>query len=690
MSFSKSQAFAKLLEAARAKKAAAETVKVFPDGVVITEKVNNNFEEWQSIREEEVEEPVEEIEKKHVGSKITLNTKQQEACDAIVNGDDIVLIGAAGTGKTSTQREVTEQLISSRRLPNLSQGTKYLHTGKPGAAIVSYTRKAVNNIRYAVVDELKAHTLTLHKLLEFGPEFYDIEDPETGELKHSMRFVPARNRFNPLPPDLKLIIFEEASMISVELYEQLQEAMPHDHQEVFIGDIQQLPPIFGMAILGFKLNTLPVVELTEIYRQALESPIISLAWALLQGNKKVFSPLIKRFNLTDENGMELLDDKGKKISRITVPALDQFSRSSYNEHGEHKGTVKIQIWQRKLSEDLALLTTIKQFCAWIEDGYYKEKEDIILCPFNKGFGTIELNKGIHNYLGKRRGAAVNEIIAGFQTHYLAVGDRVLYDKEDAIITSIRTNSNYLGKKPQPASVNLDRNGHRTEEMTEAEKVVALETEVLTMDEVESLMSLSLDDVSERVQAASHVIGVTFTHPEADDKEIVLDSASEINNLLGGHAITVHKFQGSQAKKVFLVLHQRHSVMTQRELMYTAVTRAEEWLHVICESDSFEKAIKSQRIKGDTIKEKAEFFKGKATKDELVKTQRELDFLANRKPAVTVEKPVLENSSSGLRNSETVNEIRNEVSNPSSVVVDTSVTSRNNLLAKLAALRGKGK
>ena len=43
-------------------------------------------------------------------------------------------------------------------------------------------------------------------------------------------------------------------------------------------------------------------------------------------------------------------------------------------------------------------------------------------------------------------------------------------------------------------------------------------------------------------------------------------------------------------------------MMQRELLYTAVTRAREELYVICEPETFTKGIISQRIKGDTFSE----------------------------------------------------------------------------------------
>ena len=61
--------------------------------------------------------------------------------------------------------------------------------------------------------------------------------------------------------------------------------------------------------------------------------------------------------------------------------------------------------------------------------------------------------------------------------------------------------------------------------------------------------------------------------------------------------------------MFILLHQSHATMIQRELLYTAVTRAREELYIICEAETFTKGITSQRIKGETLAEKCEFFKG---------------------------------------------------------------------------------
>jgi ATP-dependent exoDNAse (exonuclease V) alpha subunit len=115
------------------------------------------------------------------------------------------------------------------------------------------------------------------------------------------------------------------------------------------------------------------------------------------------------------------------------------------------------------------------------------------------------------------------------------------------------------------------------------------------------------DGEDRVRQCSHIITVQMRDSET---EIRLTKASEVNTLLLGYCLTVHKSQGSEWRRVFFISHQSHATMLQRELIYTAVTRAREDLFVICEPELFIRGIQSQRVKGDTLAEKAEFFKGK--------------------------------------------------------------------------------
>jgi ATP-dependent exoDNAse (exonuclease V) alpha subunit len=100
--------------------------------------------------------------------------------------------------------------------------------------------------------------------------------------------------------------------------------------------------------------------------------------------------------------------------------------------------------------------------------------------------------------------------------------------------------------------------------------------------LESAANTSDED---RVKTASHIVRLRMIDT---DEEVELESASELNALILGYALTVHKAQGSEWRKVFLVFHQSHATMILRELLYTGVTRAREELYVICEPETFTK------------------------------------------------------------------------------------------------------
>lgn len=538
-----------------------------------------------------------------VERKIILNTKQAQFCSTALSGRDCVLIGAAGTGKTTCQRSFTQSLIDYDLLPRLTSATKYLAIGQYGCVVGSFTRKAVNNIRRAVAPGLKANVMTWHKLLEFAPEFFEIDDPTSpGNIKKSMRFLPTRNAGNPLPSELTLLVHEESSMEGVDLYNLVCEAIPHAFQEIFLGDIQQLPPVFGPAILGYKMLEHTVIELDEVYRQGAGSPIIDLAWAILQ-------PTEGKFSAKTETRKDPTSGKNK----ASCPALDVLSVTN------DIGSVKFQIWQKTISSENALNSSAQQFIAWIATQYYNPEEDIILIPYNKEFGTVELNLKIAQHLGKKRNAKVYEVIAGFNKYYLAVGDRVLYDKEDAFITGISRNGAYISAhSPQPPSHDLDRWGMMQGVLSEEDMLQAqIENANNDLAAFEHVFNdMSVEQVTERTQSASHVITLRLAIGSSEAEDITIDSAAEVNNLLGGYAITVHKSQGSEYEKVFFVMHHSHAVMNSRELLYTACTRARTALHIICEPFTFERGVKSQKVKGNTIQEKAETFKGKLGKIEI--------------------------------------------------------------------------
>jgi exodeoxyribonuclease V alpha subunit len=501
------------------------------------------------------------------GNLITLNSKQQEFVKTASSGKSCVLIGAAGTGKTTCQRAVTQSLIQSGIAGILeAEGHKHLLSGTPGIVICAYTRRAVANIRRNMPADLQNNCITIHKLLEYQPVYYEVTDESTGESKTTMKFEATRHAGNPLPSSIRVIIFEESSMIGTDLHQEVINACPHPVQFIYLGDIQQLPPVFGPAILGFKLLELPVVELTEVYRQALESPIISLAHRILSAK-----PLhLKEF------------DDWKKEGQMTIRG-----------------------WKKKISPEEATITLGAVFKQFHEKDLYDPEEDIILIPFNKSCGTEELNRIIANHLARHREETTWQIIAGFMKVHLSVGDRVLYEKEDAVVVKIEHNPSYAGVMPIPESKTLDYWGH--------DPVIHTKTEDDSDDAMDFLLAqTAAAEKEDRVKKSSHRVTVKLTDSE---QEVTIDSAGDINSLLLGYALTVHKAQGSEWRKVFFCLHQSHATMVQRELLYTAVTRAREELYIICEPESFVKGILSQRVKGNTLEEKAQYFMGKLDKQQ---------------------------------------------------------------------------
>lgn len=510
------------------------------------------------------------------GELITYNAEQWKFIETVLSGKSCILIGAAGTGKTTSTRGAISHLLQNKYIPPITDFHKHLPSQTPAIVAVSYTRRAVMNLKQAMPPELQDNCITIHKLLEYQPVFYEIFDEEKGEYRKTMRFEPGRNQYNKLPATIKTIIFDESSMVSVDLYHKVFVALenPSDVQFIFLGDINQLPPIFGSAILGFKGLTLPTVELTQVYRQALESPIIRLAHRILSGNP--------------------------------IPHTELESHNVLNK-------LKLHPWKKRISADSALLTIAAFFKQAYSAGHYNPDTDMILIPFNKACGTDELNKHIANHIARCHKRTTHEVIAGYNKHYFTIGEKLLYEKEDATLIDIKRNPTYVGKWPQHASTTLNYWGHIDESEEESLLELGADSSSSTDDGETSeaidqmLEALANSDVEDRVKECSHILTIRMNDSE---REIEIKTAADVNSLVMAYALTVHKSQGSEWKKVYCIFHQSHNTMIQRELLYTAVTRAREELYVICEPDTFEKGINGQRIKGNSLAEKYEYFRGK--------------------------------------------------------------------------------
>ncbi len=523
-----------------------------------------------------------------------LNEQQSKAVDWFgLQGRSGCLIGPAGTGKTTTMQAVIRSMILSGRIPILpNEAThKYLHTGIPGIYGGSFTRIATRNLRDNTPVDIQPNIHTIHRLLEFEPDFKEVIDEKTGNVKTVRYFRPTRNKFRKLPEQLKTVIIDESSMVGLNLHRFLIEALHDGTQIIYIGDIAQLPPVMDTAILGYKMLELPVVELTHVYRSA--GIIVNLATHVRLGNTIPNARTIAPYS----------SNLSRLPRKIAEAALQDWCKQ------DEKSKVTIHLWKNRLEGEVGQLRALQNldgfFRQHFDSGQYIPEEHMILMPYNKAVGTIELNKYISQYMGKKRGAEVHEVIAGFEKHYFAVGDKVFFEREESMITAIKKNGLYGGKIPQKSAITLDRWGHNT-----AGQIHSTDKE--EFDSIDALLNISVDgEDDERKNQSSHTISIKKLSDFDDDgKEYVCSTANEVNSLIFGYALTIHKAQGSEWSKVYCIFHNSHNRNLQRELLYTAITRAKKELYVICEPETFVQGVVSQHIVGNTLAEKAEYFKGK--------------------------------------------------------------------------------
>lgn len=170
----------------------------------------------------------------------------------------MVLTGGPGTGKSTTVRAIAERFALS--------GLRF--------ALAAPTGKAASRLSDAT--GRPAHTL--HRLLGAGRKGFT----------HHER--------NPLMLDA--LIVDECSMIDEELMLALLQAVHPGTRLVLVGDPNQLPPIGpGMPLVAL-IDTLPVAHLTTVYRQAADSPVVQLAYSILDNEPIEWDALALPFTPT--------------------------------------------------------------------------------------------------------------------------------------------------------------------------------------------------------------------------------------------------------------------------------------------------------------------------------------------------------------------------------------------------------
>jgi exodeoxyribonuclease V alpha subunit len=166
----------------------------------------------------------------------------------------LVMTGGPGVGKTTIVKAIL-RILSAK-------GVKLL--------LCAPTGRAAKRMTEATGFEAK----TIHRLLEV--------DPKSGAFK--------RNEDNPL--DCNLLVVDETSMVDVILMQALMRAVPDKAALLIVGDIDQLPSVGPGQVLADIISSgaVPVVRLTEVFRQAAQSRIITSAHRINQGSIPDLSP----------------------------------------------------------------------------------------------------------------------------------------------------------------------------------------------------------------------------------------------------------------------------------------------------------------------------------------------------------------------------------------------------------------
>lgn len=183
----------------------------------------------------------------HFGD-LVLSENQREAVRAAAQGSGVlVLTGGPGTGKTT----VTRLIVELYRRAGLS------------VSLAAPTGRAARRLSEASGFPAS----TIHRLLEYSPALGGFQ----------------RNQENPLAADV--VIVDEVSMVDVALAHHLVAAIPSASRLVLVGDSDQLPSVGAGRVLSDVISSgvVPVVRLTEVFRQAAESMIVRNAHRINTG-----------------------------------------------------------------------------------------------------------------------------------------------------------------------------------------------------------------------------------------------------------------------------------------------------------------------------------------------------------------------------------------------------------------------
>jgi exodeoxyribonuclease V alpha subunit len=185
-------------------------------------------------------------------SNIEYSTNQINAILMSIKNKVSIITGGPGVGKTT----IVKGIIQVAKLLN-SKITLCAPTGRAAK-------------RLSETSGLEAKTI--HRLLEYKPG----QGP-----KYNAEYTL----------DTDFLIIDETSMVDVVLMNALLKAIPNHAQVLFVGDVDQLPSVGAGNVLGDMINSIiiPTSRLTEIFRQAQTSKIITNAHLINKGEMPYYN-----------------------------------------------------------------------------------------------------------------------------------------------------------------------------------------------------------------------------------------------------------------------------------------------------------------------------------------------------------------------------------------------------------------
>ncbi|MBD2341378.1 ATP-dependent RecD-like DNA helicase [Calothrix sp. FACHB-156] len=283
--------------------------------------------------------------------KIQLSEQQQQAVEMAAYAPVMILTGGPGVGKTFT----THTIVSLWKAMGKS------------IAVAAPTGRAAQRLGEMTGLEAK----TIHRLLEF--------EPKTMSFKC--------DNHNPLPHTA--IIADEASMLDLFLAYSLVNAVAAGAQLLLVGDIDQLPSVGPGQVLADLIHSrqVPVVRLTQVFRQAQQSAIITIA---------------------------------HQINRGQLPTIEAISDNPVSDCLWHGGGFEPEHGVQAICE---LITDLIPHL-----GFNPATDVQVLCPMTRGLvGTRNLNTVLQQLINPPSPNKV-EITRGGMT--LRVGDRIIQQMND--------------------------------------------------------------------------------------------------------------------------------------------------------------------------------------------------------------------------------------------------------------------